>query len=396
VKSVDYTRRTMAEVAPLVRRPVQVLPTQSYQQIGIRSFGKGVFHKALTTGLEIGGKRVFSIEPGDLLFNIVFAWEGAVAVAAEEERGCIGSHRFLTCVVNPELADRRYLYWWFVEGRGREQLLRASPGGAGRNRTLGVQKLSAIEVPLPALEEQRRIVQCLDTLSQRIREAKLLRHEAAEAAHSLWQATASRKMRALIAGGCPVPKLVEVVDVRGGGTPSKANPLYWEGEIPWISPKDLKVRDLYGAEDHISEEATRATAAKLIKPGAVLVVVRGMILVHTFPTAVLRTAAAINQDMKALVPKPHLLPEFLCAVFWAFNPQILQLVDKSTHDTRRLDTPKLLELQIPLPPMETQRAIFRELEQGRTRIAALTCLQDNTHAELEALLPSVLNRTFKH
>src|ERR1700721_57294 len=127
-----WPRRMMAEIAPLLRRSVHVKPDEEYREIGIRSFARGVFHKRPTTGLEIGEKRVFSIEPGDLLFNIVFAWEGAVAVASEAERGMIGSHRFLTCVVNGDLADARYLFWWFSRGEGREQLLRASPGGAGR------------------------------------------------------------------------------------------------------------------------------------------------------------------------------------------------------------------------------------------------------------------------
>lgn len=393
--TLHVTRRTMEEVAPLVRRPVSVLPADSYQEIGIRSFGKGVFHKPPTTGLEIGEKRVFSIEPGDLLFNVVFAWEGAVAVASEKERESIGSHRFLTCVVNPGLADARYLYWWFLHDRGRQQLLRASPGGAGRNRTLGVEKLAAIEVPLPGLEEQRRVAQRLDTLAKRVQEAKLLRQQAADAADRLWQSSASRVLEALIANGCPVVKLGEVVDVRGGGTPSKANPLYWEGVIPWISPKDLKVRELRDAEDHISDAATRETPAKVIQPGAVLVVVRGMILVHTVPAAFLRAPAAINQDMKALLPKPHLLPEYLCAVLWALNAQILQLVDKSTHDTRKLDTGKLLDFPIPLPPVETQATVFSELEKAHTRIAALTSLQGSVDAEVDALLPSVLNRTFQ-
>src|SRR5713101_1739451 len=130
--------QAMGDIAPLIRRPVPVRPDETYREIGIRSFGRGVFHKTPTTGLEIGTKRVFSIEPGDLLFNIVFAWEGAVAVASEPERGTIGSHRFLTCVVNKDVADARYLFWWFSRGKGREQLLKASPGGAGRNRTLGV------------------------------------------------------------------------------------------------------------------------------------------------------------------------------------------------------------------------------------------------------------------
>lgn len=158
----------MAEVAPLIRRPVHLEPNCSYREIGIRSFGKGTFHKPPATGLEIGEKKVFAIEPGDLLFNIVFAWEGAVAVASEDERGMIGSHRFLTCVADSRLADAQYLYWYFIEGRGLKQLQIASPGGAGRNRTLGVDKLAAIMLDLPPIEEQRRVAKKLGTAVSKI------------------------------------------------------------------------------------------------------------------------------------------------------------------------------------------------------------------------------------
>src|SRR5262245_9263007 len=103
--TATWRRHSMSEIAPLVRRPVHVEAGATYREIGIRSFAKGIFHKTPTTGLEIGDKRVFAIEPGDLLFNIVFAWEGAVAVASSAEEGTIGSHRFLTCVPNPHVAD---------------------------------------------------------------------------------------------------------------------------------------------------------------------------------------------------------------------------------------------------------------------------------------------------
>lgn len=145
-----------------MRRPVRVEPERMYREIGVRSFGRGVFHKPACTSIEIGDKKVFAIEPGDLLFNIVFAWEGAVAVASDSERGMIGSHRFLTCVPDPTRALARYLYWYFVHERGQRQLQLASPGGAGRNRTLGIDKLAAIVVDLPPVEEQRRIASRLD------------------------------------------------------------------------------------------------------------------------------------------------------------------------------------------------------------------------------------------
>jgi type I restriction enzyme S subunit len=160
----------MGEIAPLVRRPIIVDPNAKYREIGIRSHGKGVFHKAPIAGVDLGEKRVFNITPGDLLFNIVFAWEGAVAVAGPSEGGMIGSHRFLTCVANPMLADAQFLRHFFMTPVGLAQLLMASPGGAGRNRTLGLASLNQIQVPLPPIKEQLHIVERLDAVSTRLKE----------------------------------------------------------------------------------------------------------------------------------------------------------------------------------------------------------------------------------
>ncbi len=118
----DACRFTMSTVAPLVRRPINVIEETLYPELGIRSFGKGTFHKSPVRGSEIGSKRLFGIEPGDLLFNIVFAWEGAVAIAKPEDVGRVGSHRFLTRVVNPDLALASYLCFHFLTERGLEQL----------------------------------------------------------------------------------------------------------------------------------------------------------------------------------------------------------------------------------------------------------------------------------
>nr|WP_255617969.1 restriction endonuclease subunit S [Aurantimonas sp. VKM B-3413] len=191
----------MREIAPLVRRPIETLPDQFYPEVGIRSFGRGAFHKEPKTGSELGEKRLFEWKSGDLLFNIVFAWEGAVAVATEAEDGKVGSHRFLTCVVDPKLAEARYLFWWFTHDRGRDKLLWASPGGAGRNRTLGVEKLAAIEVPLPPLDEQRRIVRQLDSVAALVED----RRRALEAAERETQALLLKAFQRAIDGATLLP-----------------------------------------------------------------------------------------------------------------------------------------------------------------------------------------------
>jgi len=147
--------RPMAEVAPLVRREQSIDLSGSYPELGIRSFGKGTFHKPPLSGSEVGTKRLYRIEPGDLLFSNVFAWEGAIAIAQPEDTGRFGSHRFITCQANPELTTVEFLRYYFLTNEGMLKIGEASPGGAGRNRTLGLEKLMAIEVPLPPLATQQ-------------------------------------------------------------------------------------------------------------------------------------------------------------------------------------------------------------------------------------------------
>jgi type I restriction enzyme S subunit len=144
----------MSKVAPIVRRPVKVEPDKEYSELGVRSFGRGTFHKPSTSGAALGRKRIYHMQPGDLLFNNVFAWEGAVAVTRAEDAGRVGSHRFITCVPKKELVTAGFLTFHFLTPEGMRDIGKASPGGAGRNRTLGLRKLEQISVPVPKLDRQ--------------------------------------------------------------------------------------------------------------------------------------------------------------------------------------------------------------------------------------------------
>lgn len=184
----DAPCRPMAEVAPLVRREVEIELEGSYPELGIRSFGKGTFHKPPLDGAEVGSKRLFCIESGDLLFSNVFAWEGAIAVAQPEDTGRFGSHRFMSCVADRRIASADFLRYYFLADEGMEKIGKASPGGAGRNRTLGLEKLMAIEVPVPSLETQ----QAFDALQVKVAELKARHTAIREANAALVPATLER------------------------------------------------------------------------------------------------------------------------------------------------------------------------------------------------------------
>ena len=155
----DVEWKHLSRVASIVRRGISVKPEGKYEEMGTRSFGKGTFKKPVLTGKEIGNKRIYRIHEGDLVFNNVFAWEGAIAVAQEEDHGRAGSHRFITYAPHDGVSTAEFLCHHFLSERGIEDIRAASPGSAGRNRTLGLKKLEQIDVPVPDYHEQKRFAE---------------------------------------------------------------------------------------------------------------------------------------------------------------------------------------------------------------------------------------------
>ena len=157
IEGVEW--KPLKEIASLVRRAIKTKPDGRYEEMGIRSFGKGTFQKPVLTGKQIGNKRIYTIHEGDLVFNNVFAWEKAIAVAKAEDHGRVGSHRFITYVPHEGQATSEFLCHHFLGERGIEDIRAASPGSAGRNRTLGLKKLEKILVPVPEYDEQKRFAE---------------------------------------------------------------------------------------------------------------------------------------------------------------------------------------------------------------------------------------------
>jgi type I restriction enzyme S subunit len=371
-----WSTATMGEVAPLVRRPVETVADATYREIGIRSFGKGVFHKAPTTGLEIGSKRVFAIEPGDLLFNIVFAWEGAVAVAGESERGMIGSHRFLTCVTDKERVDARFLNYWFSRGEGRDRLLWASPGGAGRNRTLGIEKLAAIEVPLPPLDEQRRIVARIDALAAKIAEARGLKAETKFSCDRFWK-TLSAMARSPGFPARPLEELVEFLD--GRRIPlSESERQGRKGEFPYYGASGI----IDFVDDYIFDEPL----VLLSEDGANLIA-------RSKPIAFVAEGRYwVNNHAHVLKAYPTLMDtRFLAYALSDFDVSVFNFASAQAKLNQRYAR----QISIPVPPLPEQRRIVAELDTLQAKVDALKRLQAETSAELDALLPAILDRAFK-
>jgi hypothetical protein len=162
----DWTPTPVQAIFKKLRNKVAIDPNRYYREIGIRSHGKGIFHKEPLLGSQLGEKQVFWVEPGCLTLNIVFAWEQALAVTTESERGMIASHRFPMFRPDKHRVNAEYVLLYLLSTAGKHLLGLASPGGAGRNRTLNQTKLLKATIPLPPLEEQGRIVGVVNVIER--------------------------------------------------------------------------------------------------------------------------------------------------------------------------------------------------------------------------------------
>ena len=163
----DWEQRKCKEIFDKVGKPVNIKEGELYRELGIRSHGKGLFYKDEINGYELGNKRVFWIEPDCFIVNIVFAWERAVARTTKNEIGMIASHRFPMYKPKIKIVDLDYITKFFTTNKGKYILEMASPGGAGRNKTMGQKEFADSIISLPSYDEQKkigRLIECLDNL----------------------------------------------------------------------------------------------------------------------------------------------------------------------------------------------------------------------------------------
>lgn len=207
----------------------------------------------------------------------------------------------------------------------------------------------------PASELLKRIA---DEKARLVKEKKIKRQKA------LPEITEEEKPFDLPEGWVLI-RLGDIGCILGGGTPNKSNSTLWGGSIPWVSPKDMKNDYIENVKDTITEEAFQCSSVKLIPKKSLLLVVRGMILAHSFPVAINVVPVAINQDMKAIVFSGF-VESYLLILMKSLKTEFVSSVDRSSHGTCKLVSEKLLSKVLILPPLSEQYRIVAKVNQLMT------------------------------
>ncbi len=173
------------------------------------------------------------------------------------------------------------------------------------------------------------------------------------------------------------PRMWRIGRALSGGTPAKEEGAYWNGEIPWVSPKDMKRRFVDSSEDRITERAVAEAGIRLLAPPVVLIVVRGMILAHTFPVAITTVPVTINQDMKAITFEDGIHPLFMTWALEGIGGGILSaIVEEAAHGTKAIRMDEWRSVKVPLPSHSEQLAIAAFLDRETAKIDALVARKE--------------------
>lgn len=402
----DVTSPSKEKIEPLDSPDLKYIGLEHIESNKCRIIGNGLAGDTKST------KTLF--HTGDLLYGKLRPYLNKVCVPDFEG---VCSTDILVFNQIPHL-DNHYMMW-FMSTPDFVDYANSNSSGVQLPR-INFQKLSGYQIPLPPLLEQHRIVAAIEALFARL--------DAANARLERVPSILKQFRQAVLAAACDgrltedwqqtnavfeceadyiVPSRVilnheesspvfsrseqkdlpymwryatfgSLGDWKSGATPSKSNPDFWtNGQISWVSPKDMKTEAIADSIDHITMEAVEKTNLHILPEDSLIFVVRGMILAKDFPVALTEREVTINQDMRALIPKDCVYPRYLLRALQNQAHNILQVVRSSTHGTKRLESPTLKNWPIALPPLPEQHEIVR-------RVDALFALADRIEAKVAA------------
>jgi type I restriction enzyme S subunit len=377
-----WPRLRLGELLSLLDTSVPVIQLDSVNLAGVYSFGRGLFKRGPMEPGKTTYKKYNRLVVDDFVLSQPKAWEGAIAKVTPEFDGWFLSPVFPTFRVNRQRLDPGFLEWFCKCKTTWGVLQRKSHGIGARRETVSPEQFLSTTIPLPPLTEQQHIVARIDELAAKISETRRIQEEIESKTHRLLMAAYHQ-----IAGNIPCRPFGEVapltrrpvivdseldypqVAVRSFGKGTFHKPPLVGRDVTWQKPFLVKRDDIL-----ISNIKAWEGAIAVTRPSD-----DGRLVSHRYLTCVPMAGVAT--------------PHFVC--FHLLTPDGLRKIGDASPGTadrnRTLNLKSLLEIPTPVPPFEQQRWFDGLCQQ----IDASRQLRLETAAQLDALLPSILDKAFK-
>lgn len=386
----------LIEVVAPVERPEVPIPGKSYRQIGVRLWGEGAYERELLDGGRTKYKTLSRVEADDFIVNKIWARNGSVAVVPPPLAGCYVSGEFPTFAPIRTKLEPRWFHWLTKTKSFWDQCDEKSRGTSGKNRIRPEQFLE-ITIPLPPLPEQRRIVARIEALAAKITEAHGLRKQVVEETGALAGSGVGRAFGEVSTG--ERLSVEEIAEVRGG---IQKSPNREPGENPvrYLTVAHVHRNKILTGDPRYFEVSSEELSRWKLLSGDVLIIEGNGSAEQIGRAALFRgeieNCVHQNHVIRIRPNRTRVAPEFLNAYLNSpIGQDEVQSRSRTTSGLRSLSVGRIKAIEVPLPPLPEQRRIVTYLDDLQAKVDALKKLQAETAAELDALLPSVLDKAFR-
>jgi type I restriction enzyme S subunit len=379
---------SLKEILTPVSRPERVIPEKTYHILGAHWYAKGLYTKDIRSGSEVQANQLYRIEKGNFVYNRLFAWKGSFAIATNENHGCYVSNEFPCFTVNKDIAESAYLWRYFSRASIWDEALSLSSGGTptSRNR-LKEEKLLSMQIPLPPLSEQKRIVAKIEEVGESVEKVQQLRRnvqgETALVMFSMLAKIFNDILSTVRTKQLAKDGIAEVI----AGQHIMAGVYNENGKgFPYITgPAD------FGPQFPEIRRWTHAPKSTALT-GDVLLTVKGAGVgkINLAPSC----EVAIGRQLMAIRPNNnYLLKEYLFYFLFHKFEHFREIATATTvPGFKKKDVE---ELSVPLPALDEQGRIVAYLNNLQSKTDELKQLQSETQKGLDALMPSILDKAFK-
>jgi len=392
----SWTLTKLSEILQPVLRPERVDPTKELRLLGIRLDGAGPFHRETIQGSQSAATTLYQVKSGDFIYSRLFACRGAFGIIDSNLDGCYVSGEFPTFVPINDRVDINFLRLWFRLPMTIRKVESDCTGSTPLTRNRFKENFFLnLEIFLPPLAEQHRIVAKINELAAKAEEALTLRQQTTENTDALLD----------LVVGATFTKLNQAkhealgaltTKIGSGSTPLGGRANYPSSGVPFIRSLNVRMRQFkWEGITFIDRETHERMNGTQVRPNDVLLNITGASIGRVACAPANLIEANVNQHVSIIRPVSELDSRYL--MYWLSQPSIQKFINNEQKGATRQGFTKaqIERFHVPVLPIFEQKRIVAELDSLQARVEALRRIQAETNTELEALLPSILDKAFK-
>jgi len=373
-----------------VSRKEKLEEFKQYKLLGVRLDGCGAFLREIKNGSEISATTLYRVEKGDFIYSRLFASRGAFSLIDSSLDGCYVSGEFPTFQGIENKIDLQFLYYWFRLPPVLKQVESDCSGSTSLSRNRYKQEFFLqLQIPLPPLEEQRRIVGKIESLAEKIEEVRSLRLQTIKETEDLIISSRIKIFDQALKRNAK--RFDEVAYLERGKFSHRPRnePRFFGGQHRWIQIAEIESSGKYIKhwQETLNDEGL-AISRKFPK-GTLLISIAATI----GAVGILTFDCCIPDSIVAITPKENVSSEYLYYYLCYLRTSLEKIAPQSAQ--KNINLRILQPLPVPVMPLSEQKRIVEYLDRLQSKIEIMKKEREKALEETEALLPSILDKAFK-